>query len=76
MKDPQIINITCAPTPFVTQPKFAEMTGIPESSIEKMIKNSVLPTIPKDHVKGRVLIDMVETYRRIEAGQLVLVPLK
>lgn len=76
MKEPQVINISCAPTPFVTIPKFSEMTGMPESSIEKLIKNSVIPTIPKEKVRGKVLIDMVETYRRIEAGQLVLVPIE
>lgn len=76
MKESQIINITCAPAPFATVPKFSEITGLPKSSIEKLIKNAVLPTIPKEHAKGKVLIDMVETYRRIEAGQLVLVPIE
>jgi len=76
MKEPEVINISCAPVPFVTIPKFSEMTGLPTSSIEKMIKNTVLPTIPKEKVRGKVLIDMVETYRRIEAGQLILVPIE
>lgn len=76
MKEPRVINVSCAPAPFMTITKFMEITGVPKSSIEKLIKNGVLPTIPKEKARGKVLIDMVETYRRIEAGQLVLLPIE
>jgi len=72
--DPEIRYITTPPTPFCTVEKAAEMLGMSVDWVRKATRNGTLPIIERKNGQCTLMIDMIETYRRVQEGQLVIIP--
>lgn len=70
----EIRYITSPPTPFCTVERTAEMLGMSEDWVRKATRNGTLPIIERKNGQCTLMVDMIETYRRVQEGQMIIIP--